>query len=276
MGNMAHGGNEFGLCGTHLPFSDLNDLADQARRLGVSNLLIPLDKFIADPPNPDRLNTLARVGVHIAAGEIRLPDETQMPGFSNTGKWELRRQKLVQACQLALAMKIPMVTTHLGLIPPGNHEDYPLWVGHLKDWAPTLAEAGLLLLIQAGHQPAQELLLFLNDLGKTNIYADFNPATWLINGTGDPVEAASILGRHIRLARLADAVLSSQPGVIPGVERPLGQGQLRVDEYLLTLQQSQYDQPLFLQASSGDDPFKRLEDMIAYMADPPADETMEP
>jgi sugar phosphate isomerase/epimerase len=278
---MSHFQNEIGICGKSLPFADLEDLADQTRRLGSGKLIVPLDKMIQSPPTKSQLAALGRIGVQIVAGEIRFPDETNSAGFSNTGLWELRRAKLAQCCQLALAMNIGAVSAHLGAIPRGNHEDYPQWVDRMKQWAPALVEAGLELLIQAGHQPAQELLQFLNDLGRANIYVDFNPATFLIRGMGDPVEAVEILGRHIRVARLSDAQPSEQPGVIPGQECPLGQGQLRVGEYLKALKRMEYDKPLFLQTANSQDPFKTLEGMIDCLqqlpeAEDEVDSTVQP
>lgn len=271
MGFMSHIAKEYGICGGCLSFVDLEDLADQTRRLGAGKLVVPLDRFIESPPTPSQIEAAGRLGVQIAAGEIRFPDESESAGYSNTGKWELRRQKLVQSCQLALAMKIPAVSAPIGIIPRGNHEDYPVWVERMKEWAPTLVECGLELLIQAGRQPAQELLLFLNDIGKANIHVDFNPAAFLIHGAGDPAEAVGILGRHIRLARLADAELSTQPGVAPGRGRPLGLGQLRVEEYLQALRRAEYDQPIFLEAPESANAAGQLEEMIQYLEQIPAD-----
>ena len=101
---MAHNEYEFGICGNSMAYTDLEDLADQARRLGAAKMIVPLDQYITMPPKKSQLDALGRIGVRIIAGEIRFPDEVDASGFSNTGKWELRRQKLVQCCQVALAM----------------------------------------------------------------------------------------------------------------------------------------------------------------------------
>jgi sugar phosphate isomerase/epimerase len=130
-----------------------------------------------------------------------------------------------------------------------------------------MAEKGIELLMETGQESASELLQFLNDLRCKGASVNFDPANMILYGAGDPIEAISILGRHIRHVHVKDATMSSQPRMSWGEEVPFGAGQVPQREFVAALAGIGYRGPLVIERESGNDRMRDIQTAIATLRD---------
>ena len=147
---------------------------------------------------------------------------------------------------------MPLVTAHVGFVPPSNDPNYGSMVERLETIAADLDTLGLTLTMETGQESAPELLQFFNDLNAKNVKINFDPANMILYGAGDPIEAIGILGRHIAHVHVKDAVLSKSPGILWGTEVPFGTGQVPPKEFLRALKDAGYTGPLAIEREAGE------------------------
>src|SRR5437762_505575 len=80
------------------------------------------------------------------------------------------------------------------------------------------AKHHLSLLMETGQEKAEELLEFLHDLKRDNVFINFDPANMILYGAGEPIAAIKTLGQFIRHVHVKDANPSTKPGVDWGEE----------------------------------------------------------
>ena len=94
---------------------------------------------------------------------------------------------------------------------------------------------GWRLLMETGQEKAEELLEFLHDLKRANVFINFDPANMILYGAGDPIAAIKTLGQFIRHVHVKDATGSAKPGVEWGEEVPFGTGQVNPKAFIEAL-----------------------------------------
>jgi sugar phosphate isomerase/epimerase len=142
---------------------------------------------------------------------------------------------------------------HAGFIPTSSDPFYKTIVDRVREIATGLSQDNIDLLLETGQESASELLQFLNDLNCRNVGCNFDPANMILYGSGDPIEAISILGRHIKHVHAKDAVASNQPRMQFGKEVPLGHGQVGIQQFLDALDDVGYTGPLCIEREAGND-----------------------
>jgi sugar phosphate isomerase/epimerase len=261
------------VCSWSLQPADMSDLVRMVRELELSHLHLALGPLLALDEEQRRLELghLRASGISVTAGMIAFPGEDYSTiarirltgGFAPDDSWPGRRQLTLQAGKLAQELGLTILTTHVGIIPPSNHADYPKLLGRVAEVAAALAELGVTLAMETGQETASELLHFLNDLPKRNVAVNLDPANMILYGTGDPIDAIYTLDRHIRHVHVKDAIASAKPGLDWGRQTPVGCGQVDFEQFLLALHDVGYTGPLAIERESGK---RRLDDVRAAIA----------
>jgi sugar phosphate isomerase/epimerase len=103
------------------------------------------------------------------------------------------------------------------------------------------ARHGQSFVLETGQEPADILLTFLRDVDRKNIGINFDPANMIMYGTGDPIQALSVLGPHVISVHCKDGVWPPK-GVTNalGSERPLGEGEVGMPQFIAKLKQIGY------------------------------------
>ena len=86
---------------------------------------------------------------------------------------------------------------------------------------------------------------FLEDVDRGNLGINFDPANLILYGTGDPIQALGLLGQHVISVHAKDG--SWPPTDAPkalGIEMPLGQGAVGMEQFLAKLKQVGFTGPL--------------------------------
>jgi L-ribulose-5-phosphate 3-epimerase len=111
-------------------------------------------------------------------------------------------------------------------------------------------EKGITLAFETGQETADLLRLTLDELRAPSLKVNFDPANMLLYDKGDPLRAVEILAPDIRSVHVKDANRPKLAGNW-GEEVPLGQGQVDIRRFLLTLKKVGYQGGLFVEREVG-------------------------
>ncbi|HEY3391745.1 MAG TPA: sugar phosphate isomerase/epimerase family protein, partial [Lacipirellulaceae bacterium] len=108
--------------------------------------------------------------------------------------------------------------------------------------------------LETGQEPADVLIRFLDDVGRDNLFVNFDPANMILYGAGQPLPALELLGPRVRSVHCKDAKWSDRPGETWGREVPLGEGDVDFAAFLATLERIGYDGPLTIEREIPQEP----------------------
>ncbi len=103
------------------------------------------------------------------------------------------------------------------------------------------ARNGQSFALETGQEPAKVLLRFMEDVDRPNLKINFDPANMILYGTGDPIEALDVLGKHVISVHCKDGDWPpvDQPEAL-GTERPLGEGSVDIPRFISKLKEIGY------------------------------------
>jgi sugar phosphate isomerase/epimerase len=175
-----------------------------------------------------------------------------------------RERRTYEACDFAAEVGAAGIATHIGFVPEdASDEDYiavRAMVRRICDYA---AKRNQTFALETGQEPAPVLLDFIRDVDRENLGINFDPANMILYGTGDPVEALGILGKHVLSVHCKDGDWppKDQPNAL-GKEKPLGAGAVGIERFLAKLRQVGYKGPLTIERE-GVDPSQWVTDVTA-------------
>ena len=169
-----------------------------------------------------------------------------------------RMQEMKEISDFARLLGCRVVALHLGFVPHDTKD--PLYAGILKatqDLCDHAKRNGQNLHLETGQETADALLQFIHDVGRENLFINFDPANLILYGTGKPIEALQKVGRYVRSCHCKDGTWSAKPGVDWGREVPLGQGDVGMEQFLRTLKALGYDGPLTIEREIPQEPARQ-------------------
>jgi len=173
-----------------------------------------------------------------------------------------RVQELKEIADFARLLGVEAVGLHLGFIP--HEPSDPLRAEVVKvaqEVCDYLAGNGQRLHLETGQETADTLLAFIADVGRENLFVNFDPANMILYGSGQPLEALRRVGRYVRSVHCKDAKWAARPGEEWGQEVPLGQGDVNMEQFLRTLSEIGYDGPLTIEREIPQDPVRQKEEV---------------
>ena len=147
---------------------------------------------------------------------------------------------------VAAKLGIDSVACHIGFIP--HDPDAPLYA-EMRDVALELChhchKNGQFFTLETGQEPPKVLLQFLENVHHPNLKINFDPANMILYGTGEPVEALDVLGKHVISVHCKDGDWPPRehPEAL-GEERPLGKGTVDFSAFIAKLKEIGYRGPL--------------------------------
>lgn len=117
--------------------------------------------------------------------------------------------------------------------------------------------------LETGQETAEGLLTFIDQVDRSNLKINFDPANMILYGTGEPIEALRDVAKHVRSVHCKDGTWSEQPGDTWGAEVPLGEGDVNMEKYLGTLKEIGYTGPLTIEREIPEDPARQLAEIGA-------------
>ncbi len=193
-----------------------------------------------------------------------IPSVQQTVGFIPPATREERESRTLAVSDFAAIIGAPGIATHIGFVPESaNDPDYQAVRDMVRRICDHASFHHQTFALETGQEPAHTLLSFLNDVHRSNLGINFDPANMILYGTGDPIEALGILAPRVLTVHCKDGDWPEpgKPGAL-GKERALGQGSVGVGRFLEALRQAGYEGPLSIEREASD-PARRMRDIAA-------------
>lgn len=156
------------------------------------------------------------------------------------------------------------VALHIGFVPEDHASaSYQNLLATTRDLLDHVAGNGQKLHLETGQETADHLLHFISDVGRDNLFINFDPANMILYGTGEPIAALKKVGRFVRSVHCKDARWAAEGvrGTAWGQEVPLGDGDVGMENYLRTLLEIGYTGPLTIEREIPQDPVRQKADI---------------
>jgi sugar phosphate isomerase/epimerase len=166
-----------------------------------------------------------------------------------------RTREMKEIADFAHLLGCSVVALHLGFIPHDTSD--PLYQEVLevtRDVCDHCRGLGQALHLETGQETGEGLLRFIQDVGRDNLFVNFDPANMILYGTGEPIEALKLVGKYVRSVHCKDGTWAANPGKEWGREVPLGEGDVGMENYLRTLAEIGYTGPLTIEREIPQEP----------------------
>ena len=184
-----------------------------------------------------------------------IPTVEQTVGLVPAATRQERVKEMKEISDFAKLLGCDVVALHLGFVPhSGEGTDYEGVVEVTRDLCDHVHGNGQSLHLETGQETASSLLQFIDDVGRDNLFVNFDPANMILYGTGEPIEALERIAEHVKSVHCKDATWADRPGEEWGEEVPLGEGQVDMRRYLATLKSIGYRGPLTIEREIPQEP----------------------
>lgn len=160
-----------------------------------------------------------------------------------------RAAEMKEISDFAKLLGCNTVGMHIGFVPEKDSPSYKSLLDVTRDLLDHVKRNGQNMNLETGQETADHLLEFMHDVGRDNLFINFDPANMILYGTGDPIEALKKVGHLVRSIHCKDAKWAApdQRGKGWGTEVALGEGDVGMETYLRTLQSAGYSGPLTIE-----------------------------
>lgn len=179
--------------------------------------------------------TLTDAGIAIVSGMMSTEGEDyatletirRTGGLRPVRHWEANAENARINAENAASLGIDLVTLHAGFLPESDDEEddseRATMLERLDAVATIFAERGVRLGLETGQETAKCLIGVLDELGRTDVGVNFDPANMVLYGMGDPISALDKLGSRVLQVHVKDAEWTTEPGTW-GAEVTAGTG----------------------------------------------------
>jgi sugar phosphate isomerase/epimerase len=179
---------------------------------------------------------------------------------------ETRRARLAEMKEISDFTRLlgcSVIGLHVGVVPHDrNSKDYEDVLEVTRELCDHAATNEQSVHLETGQETAEALLHYIEDVGRKNLFINFDPANMILYGTGEPIPALKMVGRYVRSVHCKDGTWSKQPGVTWGCEVPLGQGDVNMRDYLNTLKEIGYRGPLTIEREIPQEPERQKAEIL--------------
>jgi L-ribulose-5-phosphate 3-epimerase len=171
-----------------------------------------------------------------------IPTVLRTVGLVPEGTRSERIARTKAVADVAKHIGVDSVACHIGFVPEDMHEPlYPQIRDVARDICDHCAKNGQNFTLETGQEPAHVLSQFIEDVARPNLKINFDPANMILYGTGDPIEALDVLGKHVVSVHCKDGDWPPRdtPNAL-GSERALGEGSVGMDAFIHKLKEVGY------------------------------------
>ena len=197
-----------------------------------------------------------------------IPTVQRTVGFIPHDTRAERERRTYEVSDFAAAIGVGSVATHVGFIPEDTtHPDYIAVREMVRRVADHAARRGQTFALETGQEPAHVLQRFLKDVGRRNVGINFDPANLILYGTGDPIEALSVLGPLVLSVHVKDGDWPPRDREQAlGKERPLGRGSVGIPRFVAKLKEIGFRGPLNIEREA-ENQQERIADIRSAVVD---------
>lgn len=216
------------------------------------------------PENAQRfLARLAELGITLTAvfggfeGEsyADIPTVARTVGLVPPATRAARTREMKEIADFTRLLGCDVVALHLGFIPHDPSDPlYDEVIAVTRNVCDHCQGLGQNLHLETGQETADDLLRFIADVERPNLFVNFDPANMILYGTGEPIQALRKVGNFVRSVHCKDGKWAAHPGQEWGREVPLGEGDVGIETYLRTLAELGYFGPLTIEREIPQEP----------------------
>jgi sugar phosphate isomerase/epimerase len=191
-----------------------------------------------------------------------IPTVARTVGWIPAGTRAERLKRTFELSDFAKAVGAPSIALHVGCLPEDHsHPDYVAVREMTRLVCDYAARNAQTFALETGQEPAHDLLAFFQDAGRPNLRINFDPANMILYGSGDPIEALTMLAPHVTSVHAKDGDWPPQgvAGAL-GTEQPLGKGAVGMERFIAKLKEIGYRNPINIEREVPDHQ-QRLADM---------------
>jgi sugar phosphate isomerase/epimerase len=180
-----------------------------------------------------------------------------------------RVQEMKEISDFAKLLGCDTVGLHVGFVPADRSSaGYKSLIDVTRDLLDHVAANGQKLHLETGQESADHLLEFIDDVQRSNLFINFDPANMILYGTGNPIDALKKVGHLVRSVHCKDGKWAAPDlrGKSWGTEVPLGEGDVGMEAYLSTLKQIGYRGPLTIEREIANDRERQKKDIGTAVA----------
>jgi len=158
-----------------------------------------------------------------------------------------RLKYVCEAAKFASWLGISDIVVHAGFIPNNPFSpEYTGMLGSIELLSRHCAGMGMNILFETGGEAPITLLRLIEDIGRDNLYINFDPANILMYGYGNPVDALNVFGKYVRNIHGKDGMLPTKPREL-GSETPVGKGMVDFPTVFRILKDLGYDRHIIIE-----------------------------
>jgi sugar phosphate isomerase/epimerase len=243
-----------------------------AHELGVPTIQLHAPQRASrTPENAERfLARLGKLGIRITVvfggfeGEsyADIPTVARTVGLVPPATRDARLAEMKGIADFARLLGVEAVGLHLGFVPHETEDAlYRGVVAVTRELCDHCRQSGQNLHLETGQESADALLEFIGEADRENLFVNFDPANMILYGCGEPIEALRKVGPYVRSVHCKDAKWAAHPGRDWGAEVPLGEGDVRLENFLRTLDGFGYAGPLTIEREIPQDPARQKEEI---------------
>jgi sugar phosphate isomerase/epimerase len=173
-----------------------------------------------------------------------------------------RVQETKEIADFAKMLGVKAVGLHIGFVPHDKNDPLRAQVVAVtREICDHCKKNGQNLHLETGQEAADTLVDFLAEVGRDNLFVNFDPANMILYGAGEPIEALKKVGRYVRSVHCKDGKWAAKPGQEWGCEVPFGEGDVGAETFLRTLKELGYDGPLTIEREIPQEPSRQKEEI---------------
>ncbi len=247
---------------------------DVAQELGIPTVQLhaPHHQNRTELAAQDFLNRCEKAGIKVTAvfggfdGEsyADIPTTVKTVGLVPEASRSSRIAEMKEISDFARSLQCDTVALHIGFVPEDRESaEYKSLIEATQDLLDHVKANGQQLNLETGQETADHLLEFIEDVGRDNLFINFDPANMILYGTGDPIAALKKVSKYVRSVHCKDGTWAAegQRGKEWGCEVPLGEGDVGMENYLRTLKEIGYTGPLTIEREIAHDRVQQKADI---------------
>lgn len=250
-----------GVCTWSLAMPDLSQtLATVRDTLGIGT--IHLGFFDDGYKQPDAIfEAVQSSGLTVSATCVGFAGEdySSIQAIARTGGYmpddvfEARYAKTVGVADITGRFGTDMLSVHIGFVPEDRGDaKHGVMVDRVRRLADALGERGIKLVMETGQETPESLVEFMDEVGRSNLGVNFDPANMILYGVAEPIDAVTLLGDRIMHVHMKDATWSDKPREAWGEEVVLGTGEADIPRIVSKLRAQGYTGALAIEREAGD------------------------
>ncbi len=194
-------------------------------------------------------------GGFVGESYASIPETQRTVGLVPAVTRAQRTQEMKEIADFARVLGCDIAALHLGFIPHDVFDPMYVEVVEITQGICDHCQSnGQDLHLETGQEEADGLLQFIGDVGRANLYVNFDPANMILYGTGEPIAALKKVGQYVHSVHCKDGKWAANPGQEWGQEVPLGQGDVGMENFLRTLDEIGYTGPLTIEREIPQEP----------------------